>query len=98
MRGRVSKRRAGAIRSAPPEGVRASSSSSSPNSLPYQRLLDELIRSVRADAALLLDAEGEVAIQSGTSDERHRLIGAYQGIGLTTARRTLARHDRGPIR
>lgn len=66
--------------------------------MPYQRLLDELIRSVRADAALLLDGEGEVAIQSGTSDERHRLIGAYQGIGLTTARKTLARHDCGPIR
>jgi predicted regulator of Ras-like GTPase activity (Roadblock/LC7/MglB family) len=66
--------------------------------MPYQRLLDELIRSVRADAALLLDGEGEVAFQSGTRDERHRLIGAYQGIGLSTARKTLARHDGGPIR
>jgi predicted regulator of Ras-like GTPase activity (Roadblock/LC7/MglB family) len=66
--------------------------------MPYQQILDDLIRSVRADAALLLDGEGEVAIQSGTSDERHRLIGAYQGIGLTTARKTLARHDAGRIR
>ena len=63
--------------------------------MPYQRLLDELLRSVRADAALLLDGEGEVAIQSGARDERHRLIGAYQGIGLTAARKTLARHDGG---
>jgi hypothetical protein len=53
---------------------------------------------VRADAALLLDAEGEVAFQSGARDERHRLIGAYQGIGLTAARRTLARHRAGGIR
>ena len=66
--------------------------------MPYQRLLDELIRSVRADAALLMDEEGEVAIQSGERDERHRLIGAYQGIGLSTARKTLARHDGSPIR
>jgi hypothetical protein len=66
--------------------------------MPYQRLLDELIQSVRADAALLMDEEGEVAIQSGERDERHRLIGAYQGIGLSTARKTLARHDGSPIR
>jgi hypothetical protein len=66
--------------------------------MPYQRLLDELIQSVRADAALLMDEEGEVAIQSGERHERHRLIGAYQGIGLSTARRTLARHDGSPIR
>ena len=66
--------------------------------MPYQRLLDELIQSVRADAALLMDEEGEVAIQSGERDERHRLIGAYQGIGLSTVRKTLARHDGSPIR
>lgn len=66
--------------------------------MPYQQVLDDLIRSVNAQAALLLDAEGEVAIQSGTTDERHRLIGAYQGIGLATARKTLSKHDAGPIR
>jgi hypothetical protein len=52
---------------------------------------------VSGQAALLLDAEGEVAIQSGSRDERLRLIGAYQGIGLATARRTLARHGSGRI-
>ena len=67
--------------------------------MPYQRILDELIRDVDGHAALLLDGEGEVAIQAGSKDERHRLIGAYQGIGLATARRTLARHGGGdPIR
>ena len=67
--------------------------------MPYQRILDELLRSVGGHAALLLDAEGEVAIQAGTFDQRHRLIGAYQGIGLATARRTMAKHGgTGPIR
>jgi predicted regulator of Ras-like GTPase activity (Roadblock/LC7/MglB family) len=65
--------------------------------MPYQRLLDDLIRSVHGHAALLLDSEGEVAMQAGAIDERQRLIGAYQGIGLATARRTLARHGRGRI-
>src|SRR5258707_7357672 len=67
--------------------------------MPYQRILDDLLRSVGGHAALLLDDEGEVAIQAGTRDERHRLIGAYQGIGLATARKTLAKHGgSGPIR
>jgi hypothetical protein len=67
--------------------------------MPYQRILDDLLRSVGGHAALLLDAEGEVAIQTGTRDERHRLIGAYQGIGLATARKTLAKYGgSGPIR
>jgi predicted regulator of Ras-like GTPase activity (Roadblock/LC7/MglB family) len=66
--------------------------------MPYQRLLDDLLRCVDGHAALLLDAEGEVAMQAGSRDERHRLIGAYQGIGLATARKMLDRHDGGPIR
>jgi hypothetical protein len=67
--------------------------------MPYQRILDDLIGSVDGYAALLLDGEGEVAIQAGSRDERHRLIGAYQGIGLATARRTLAKYGGGdPIR
>lgn len=37
-------------------------------------------------------------MQAGSRDERHRLIGAYQGIGLATARKTLSKHDGGPIR
>src|SRR5258707_11055783 len=67
--------------------------------MPYQRILDDLLRSVGGHAALLLDDEGEVAIQAGTLDRRHRLIGAYQGIGLATARKTMAKHGgTGPIR
>jgi predicted regulator of Ras-like GTPase activity (Roadblock/LC7/MglB family) len=66
--------------------------------MPYQRILDELVQTVDGHAALLLDSEGEVAFQAGSRDERHRLIGAYQGIGLATARRTLSKHDGGPIR
>src|SRR5258707_13039974 len=67
--------------------------------MPSQRILDDLLRSVGGHAALLRDDEGEVAIQAGTRDERHRLIGAYQGIGLATARKTLAKHGgSGPIR
>lgn len=66
--------------------------------MPYQRILDDLLQTVAGHAALLLDAEGEVAFQSGSRDERLRLIGAYQGIGLATARKTLDRHGSGPIR
>jgi hypothetical protein len=38
----------------------------------------------------MLDATGEVVAEAGTSDERHRLIGIYQGIVLAAARRALA--------
>ena len=51
-----------------------------------------------AEAALLFDAEGEVVVQAGTRDERHRLIGAYQGIALAAAHRTSLRNAAGEIR
>jgi len=67
--------------------------------MPFQRLLDKLARQVGGvQAVLLLDSEGEVAFQSGAQDDRHRLIGAYQGIALTLARKTNARHGVGGIR
>jgi predicted regulator of Ras-like GTPase activity (Roadblock/LC7/MglB family) len=67
--------------------------------MPFQRLLDDLARQVAGvQAALLLDSEGEVAIKTGSDDERHRLIGAYQGIALTLARKTNARHGAGGVR
>jgi predicted regulator of Ras-like GTPase activity (Roadblock/LC7/MglB family) len=63
-----------------------------------QSLLDGLVSSVRgAEAALLLDSEGEVVIEAGARNPRHRLIGAYQGIALSTARRTGARYASGAI-
>ena len=65
--------------------------------MPYQRLLDELVRTVDAQAALLLDSEGEVVVQGGARDFRHRLIGAYQGLGLAAVRRALGRHGGGTI-
>jgi len=64
-----------------------------------QSLLDGLVSSVHgALAALLLDSEGEVVIEAGARDPRHRLIGAYQGIALATARRTTTRYATGVIR
>jgi predicted regulator of Ras-like GTPase activity (Roadblock/LC7/MglB family) len=64
--------------------------------MPYQALLEDLVGRLRgAQAALLLDFEGEVVVQAGARDERLRLIGAYQGIALATARRILDRYERG---
>jgi predicted regulator of Ras-like GTPase activity (Roadblock/LC7/MglB family) len=65
--------------------------------MPYQRLLDELVHSMDAHGALLLDSEGEVVAEGGVRDRRHRLIGAYQGLALAAARRTLERHGGGAI-
>ena len=53
-------------------------------------LLDRLVERVDgARAAVLLDEEGERVVESGAGDYRHRLIGAYQGIALLVAQRTL---------
>lgn len=66
--------------------------------MPYLRLLERLLHAVDGlDAALLLDAQGEVVVEAGARDERHRLIGAYQGIGLAMAQRTTARFAAGRI-
>jgi predicted regulator of Ras-like GTPase activity (Roadblock/LC7/MglB family) len=68
--------------------------------LPYLRLLERLLASVPgALAALLLDQNGEVVVDAGpqVDRQRHRLIGAYQGIALAAARRGIARHDVGAI-
>ena len=45
----------------------------------------------------MLDSEGEVVIQVGQGAYRHRLIGAYQGISLSIARRIGARHGTGAV-
>lgn len=66
--------------------------------MPYQSLLDRLVQGVDgAQCALLLDSEGEVVVEAGAGGERHRLIGAYQGIALTRVRDTGERYDSGPI-
>jgi len=64
--------------------------------MPYQSLLDELMTSAQgAQGAVLLDSEGEVVVEAGARDFRHRLIGAYQGIALNTAQRTLGTYAEG---
>ena len=50
-----------------------------------------------AEGALLLDSEGEVVVQVGAGAFRHRLIGAYQGISLSIARRIGDRHGTGAV-
>ena len=66
--------------------------------MPFQRLLDGLAHEVSGvQGALLLDSEGEVAFETGARDERHRLIGAYQGIALQLARKTMRRYAVGAI-
>ena len=66
--------------------------------MPYLAILEELVHSVRgAEGALLLDSEGEVVVQAGARDHRHRLIGAYQGIALSVARRIGRRHGAGEV-
>ncbi len=67
--------------------------------MPYQRLIDELTRDLAGvQGALLLDSEGEVAVEAGARDVRHRLIGAYQGIALAVAKQTMRQYDIGSIR
>ena len=65
--------------------------------MPYQRLLDDLVRAVDASGALLLDAEGEIVVEGGARDYRHRLIGAYKGLALAMVRKMVARHGGGDI-
>ncbi len=67
--------------------------------MPYQALLEGLLRSVPgAETALLLDSEGEVVFEAGAGGVRPRLIGAYQGIALNAARRTGGRYLTGEVR
>jgi predicted regulator of Ras-like GTPase activity (Roadblock/LC7/MglB family) len=46
-------------------------------------MLERLVRSVHgAQGVVMMDATGEVVFEAGDGHERHRLIGAYQGIAL----------------
>ena len=66
--------------------------------MPYQALLDTLVGSVEgARAALLLDGTGEVVIEAGLREDRQRLIGAYQGIVLSHARKAVYRCGSGRL-
>jgi predicted regulator of Ras-like GTPase activity (Roadblock/LC7/MglB family) len=67
--------------------------------MPYARILQDLIQCTRgARAALLLDGDGEVVVEAGERDERHRLIAAYQGITLMSLRRLAGRYEWGGVR
>ena len=66
--------------------------------MPYRRILEALLAAVRGSrSALLLDAQGELVVGAGEFDERQQLIGAYQGIALGMASRTLARFEGGAV-
>jgi predicted regulator of Ras-like GTPase activity (Roadblock/LC7/MglB family) len=66
--------------------------------MPYKSLLEDLVRSTPgADGALMLDALGDVVVAAGANDDRHRLIGAYQGIALAIAQRTSVRYSAGDV-
>jgi predicted regulator of Ras-like GTPase activity (Roadblock/LC7/MglB family) len=66
--------------------------------VPYRAILDELLAQVPgSQTALLLDGQGEVVVGAGDLDERHRLIGAYQGIALGIVSRTASRFGIGGI-
>jgi predicted regulator of Ras-like GTPase activity (Roadblock/LC7/MglB family) len=64
----------------------------------YVPVLESLLASVKgAHAALLLDSEGEVVVEAGDKEWRHKLIGAYEGIALATVRGIITRHSMGPV-
>jgi predicted regulator of Ras-like GTPase activity (Roadblock/LC7/MglB family) len=64
----------------------------------YLPSLESLLASVKgSQAALLLDSEGEVVVEAGDKQFRHRLIGAYEGIGLAEMRRIVDRHRMGAL-
>ncbi|HEX6739769.1 MAG TPA: roadblock/LC7 domain-containing protein [Vicinamibacteria bacterium] len=66
--------------------------------MPYQSLLDGLMRAVPGGrGALLLDETGELVLAAGSRDESQHLMGAYQGIALTTLRKVAARYEMGGI-
>jgi predicted regulator of Ras-like GTPase activity (Roadblock/LC7/MglB family) len=66
--------------------------------VPYRAILDGLLAQVPgSQTALLLDGQGEVVVGAGDLDERHRLIGAYQGIALGIVSRTASRFGIGGI-
>ena len=66
--------------------------------MPYLAILERLLAAVPGSlGALLLDQAGELVVLAGLADMRHKLIGAYQGIALATARRTAARYPTGAL-
>jgi predicted regulator of Ras-like GTPase activity (Roadblock/LC7/MglB family) len=67
--------------------------------MPFREILDGLVREEGGGVrgALMLDSEGERVLEAGESGYRHQLIGAYQGLALTAARRTHDRYEVGAV-
>jgi len=66
--------------------------------VPYLVVLQRLLQAVAgAQAALLLDPQGEVVVETGVHDDRHRLIAAYHGIALAMVQRATERSDVGAL-
>ena len=66
--------------------------------MPYESLLRSLVGSVEgALGALLMDASGEVVVEAGNGEERHRLIAAYQGIALVRLKTTEESCETGKV-
>jgi predicted regulator of Ras-like GTPase activity (Roadblock/LC7/MglB family) len=66
--------------------------------MPYQSLLDGLMRAVPGGrGALLLDQTGELVLASGSPDHSQHLLGAYQGIALAALLKVAARYQVGAV-
>jgi predicted regulator of Ras-like GTPase activity (Roadblock/LC7/MglB family) len=67
--------------------------------MPFQALLDRLVTTVAgAQGAVMMDPSGEAVFEAGDRHERHRLIGAYQGIALVRLRSAEERCGIGGVR
>ena len=66
--------------------------------MPYLKILEALLAGLPgSQAAILLDSQGELVVEAGDKDPRHRLIGAYLGIALLRLQRTGAEYPVGPV-
>jgi len=66
--------------------------------MPFQGLLERLVRSVDgAQGVVMMDATGEVVFEAGDGHERHRLIGAYQGLALVRLKNAEASCHTGDV-
>ena len=67
--------------------------------MPYLKILEAVLAALPgSQAAILLDSQGELVVEAGDKDPRHRLIGAYLGIALLKLQRITAEHPVGGVR
>jgi hypothetical protein len=66
--------------------------------MPYLKILEALLGALPGSrAAILLDSQGELVVEAGDKDPRHRLIGAYFGITLQRLLRLAGDHPVGSV-